>query len=281
MGASHWQTIEKLVYHVLFPCLLFHSVYKGPGFLSNSLPLAVGTALVIAAGFCLGALAWLMQVTSFRSSHPMSRIEFASGLQNAYRFNSYIALALASRLLGTEGVAHMAICLAVGVPLCNMLAVGSMSQKLNATVLFEMLKNPLILGTLAGIVAKSTGLIVPAPLMATLERLAQAAVALGLLAVGAGLMFNGMKGKVWVTSWWLLVKLMLCPVVAILYAQWVGLNASNTAILLIFASLPSASSAYILASRMGGNTALVACLISLSTVFAAFTIPLNLLWLKT
>lgn len=270
LQASAWETIEKLVYYVLFPCLLFYSVVKSPVDLHDIGLFALGGGVVIAGAFLAGAIPWLWS--------RMGRVEFASGLQIAYRFNSYIALALVSRVAGQEGVANMAMLLAVGVPLCNILAVATMSQGSGVQAFKDMLKNPLILGTVLGIAAKWFGLPIPQALTLTLERLAQAAVSLGLLAVGAGLMFSGLRGNWVVSVWWLAVRLLGAPVLAVLYAKAAGLPAMQTTVLLVFSAIPSASSAYILATRMGGNAALVACLISLSTVGAAFTLPLVFAW---
>jgi hypothetical protein len=88
------------------------------------------------------------------------------------------------------------------------------------------------------------------------------------------LVFSGLKGNWPVSVWWLFVKLLVSPLVAVLYAHFTGLGQEQTMVLLVFSAIPSASSAYILAARMGGNAPLVACLISMSTVGAAITLPL-------
>lgn len=266
MAPSAWVTIEKLVYFVLFPCLLFFSVVSSNFDLNTVGAFALGGPAVIFTAFVLG---WLGLLFS-----NMGRVDFASGLQTAYRFNSYIGLALASRLGGQSAVANIAILLALGVPLCNVLAVGTMSKGGRLSAFVDILKNPLIIGTCLGIAAKLMGVQVPEPVMLTLERLAQAAVSLGLLAVGAGLVFSGLKGNWPVSVWWLFVKLLVSPLVAVLYAHFTGLGQEQTMVLLVFSAIPSASSAYILAARMGGNAPLVACLISMSTVGAAITLPL-------
>ena len=266
MAPAAWVTIEKLVYFVLFPCLLFFSVVSSNFDLNTVGAFALGGPAVIFTAFVLG---WLGLLFS-----NMGRVDFASGLQTAYRFNSYIGLALASRLGGQSAVANIAILLALGVPLCNVLAVGTMSKGGRLSAFVDILKNPLIIGTCLGIAAKLMGVQVPEPVMLTLERLAQAAVSLGLLAVGAGLVFSGLKGNWPVSVWWLFVKLLVSPLVAVLYAHFTGLGQEQTMVLLVFSAIPSASSAYILAARMGGNAPLVACLISMSTVGAAVTLPL-------
>ncbi|GLR27202.1 AEC family transporter [Limnobacter litoralis] len=266
LPASAWATIEKLVYFVLFPCLLFYSIVHSEIELGKAGVFGAGSAFVVLAATLLGAVAKPL-------SH-MNRVDFASGLQTAYRFNSYIALALASRIDGAQGVAHIAILMAIAVPLCNVIAVGSMSKGKYHQIPLEILKNPLVISTLLGIGAKLLHLPVPAPVMETLSRLGQAAVALGLMAVGAGLLFSGLRGHWLISVWWLTLKLLVSPILALGYAHWAHLTIDETRMLVIFAALPSASSAYILAARMGGNAPLVACLISLSTVGAAFSLPL-------
>ncbi|MEQ9108274.1 MAG: AEC family transporter [Limnobacter sp.] len=266
MAPAAWVTIEKLVYFVLFPCLLFFSVVSSNFNVNTVGSFALGGPTIVFASFLLG---WLGLLVS-----KMGRVDFASGLQTAYRFNSYIGLALASRLGGQSAVANIAILLALCVPLCNVLAVGTMSKGGRFTAFLEILKNPLIIGTSLGIAAKLLGIQVPEPMMQTLERLAQAAVSLGLLAVGSGLVFSGLKGNWAVSIWWLTVKLVAAPLVAVLYAHFMNLPEQQALVLLVFSAIPSASSAYILAARMGGNAPLVACLISMSTVGAAITLPL-------
>lgn len=266
MAPAAWVTIEKLVYFVLFPCLLFFSVVSSNFNVNTVGSFALGGPTIVFASFLLG---WLGLLVS-----KMGRVDFASGLQTAYRFNSYIGLALASRLGGQSAVANIAILLALCVPLCNVLAVGTMSKGGRFTAFLEILKNPLIIGTSLGIAAKMLGIQVPEPMMQTLERLAQAAVSLGLLAVGSGLVFSGLKGNWAVSIWWLTVKLVAAPLVAVLYSHFMNLPEQQALVLLVFSAIPSASSAYILAARMGGNAPLVACLISMSTVGAAITLPL-------
>ena len=59
-----------------------------------------------------------------------------------------------------------------------------------------------------------------------------------------------------------------------LIGRWLALPAAQMGVLLIFAALPSASSAYILTMRMGGDGAAVAWLISASTLLSMLTMPL-------
>jgi predicted permease len=69
------------------------------------------------------------------------------------------------------------------------------------------------------------------------------------------------------------------PLVALVVGAQVGLTGLNYQIVVLFAALPTASSAYILAMRMGGDGKSVAWLISATTLGSMLTLPLWAAWL--
>ena len=79
---------------------------------------------------------------------PVSTAQLhASGAQTAFRFNSFIALALAERLAGPQGLAWVALLIALCVPLCNVAAVWPLARHGGHGYLREIVRNPLILAT--------------------------------------------------------------------------------------------------------------------------------------
>ena len=95
--------------------------------------------------------------------------------------------------------------------------------------------------------------------------------------MGASLSWEGGKGHGPLIAWMLAVKLAALPAVALLVARLLALPPLESRMLLLFAALPTASAAYVLAMRMGGDGRMVAVLISLGTLFSALTIPLWLM----
>lgn len=85
----------------------------------------------------------------------------------------------------------MALIIGFAVPLCNMAAVHALVHK-NGGLLRELAKNPLLLATAAGTLCNLAGVALPDVLGATLARLGNASIALGLIAVGAGLRLSGL-----------------------------------------------------------------------------------------
>lgn len=263
---AFWAGVERLVYFVLFPALLLQSTNSAVFDFSSTSAMLGLALLVIASGMAGGyAVKWVLRPDS---------LSFASGVQTAFRFNSYIGLALASRLGGSEGLALMAVIVGCTVPLCNVAAVWALARHGETALWKELARNPLILATAGGLLTNLMGLHAPEVLAMTLNRLGSASTALGLMTVGAGLQMSGATGTVGPVAWWTGVKLLAMPCVAWLVGRHLPLTTLQYQIVVLYASLPTASSAYILAVRMGGNGPMVAATISVMTVAAIVTTPL-------
>jgi hypothetical protein len=261
-----WDGAERLVYYVLFPALLFNSILSAQfSFATDSLLLGAGVATLLSA-VALGFLA-----------RPLFGTEpalFASCVQTAYRYNSYVGLALAQSLFGTRGVALLALILAICIPLANLVAVTTLARHGKTNLARELVTNPLIVSTLGGVVAHAVGLQMPAFVTSFLTRMGSASLSLGLLCIGAGLTFKTVQDDPRSLGWFTFVKLVAAPAVAIALAWLIGLRGLEAQVVLLFAALPTASSAYILAARMGGLPGPVAALITFQTLAAMATLPL-------
>ena len=260
---------ERLVYFVLFPALLFQAIVRTPITAGNAVMLLQATAAVIGSGV---ALSWLAGLALRPSS-----LGLASSAQCGYRFNTYIGLALAASLGGAQGQTVMALIVGFAVPMANLAAVYGLARHSGNNLLRELARNPLLISTLLGLACNLAGLQLPGPVDTVLARLGAAAIALGILCVGASLSWEGGKGYGALIGWMLAVKLVVLPAVALLVADLLDLPPLEARMLLLFAALPTASAAYVLAMRMGGDGRMVAVLISLGTLFSALTIPAWLL----
>lgn len=264
---AFFRELEKLVYYVLFPALLFQSITKTPISLGDALDLLKATVLLTGAGIFL---AWLARpvLRPDESAH-------ASLAQTAYRFNTYLALSLASGL-GATAQTTMAVLVGFAVPIVNVAAVHSLARQ-NGRILAEIVRNPLILATSVGLIWNLAGLPVPDLVSTSLGRLGVCALAIGLLCVGANLSVQATRGQGPVVSWMIVVRLLVMPVIALLIGIVLDLSLIERQTLLLFAALPTATSAHVLAARMGGQPQLVAVTMSIGTVLSAITIPLWLM----
>lgn len=267
-GASFWAGMEKMVYFILFPSLLFYATSRAPlDFASTGKLLHVALAAIL----CGIALGWLAKPL-FRPG-PML---FESGVQTAFRFNSYMGLAVAYRLAGDQGTALMALIIGFSVPICNMAAVHALVHKGDG-LLKELAKNPLLLATVGGLLFNLVGLQMPEVIGTTLSRMGNAAIALGLILVGAGLRLSGLHEAKAMAGYFIAVKLLALPAIAFGLGHWIGLSTLQLQIAVMFCALPTASSSYVLATRMGGNGPFVAFLISAGTLLSIVTLPFWLL----
>lgn len=272
LNRSTWEQVESLVYYFLFPVLLFQSILRSP------LDLGAASSL-IAAGLLLGvgsiglayALPWLPGLRG----HIDVR-DHAASAQVAFRFNSFIALALADKLAGAQGLLLIAVLIGVCVPLFNVAAVWPMARQAQTGFLGALARNPLIIATALALAANLLGLRVPGWLAPTLDRIGAAALAIGLLAAGAGMQFGDLAQAKTLAACVLAIRHFLTPLMAAGLAWMLRLDPVQATVLLAFSALPTASSAYVLASRMGYNGALVAGLVTLSTLLGMVSLPFAL-----
>ncbi len=267
-----WDQVEILVYYFLFPVLLFHSIVRSP------LDLGAASSL-IGAGLTMGisgiALSYVLPHLPVIGRHVDTRLH-AGSAQVAFRFNSFIGLALADRLAGPEGLLLLAVLIGFCVPLFNVGAVWPMARHAQRSVGRELLRNPLIIATVTGLIANVLGFRVPVWADPTLSRIGAASLALGLMAAGAGLRFSSLgKGKVLAVAV-LAIKHLLLPLIALGLSKAFGLTPVQTTILLAFSALPTASSCYVLAARMGYDGAYVAGLVTLSTLLGVASLSFAL-----
>jgi malonate transporter and related proteins len=275
LGRPLWEQVESLVYYVLFPVLLFHAISRSPLDWGAASSLVVATLVLAACGVMLAyAVAKLPSVV---------QMDFACSAQVGFRFNSYIALALAERLGGQQGLLLIAVIIGVCVPVINIAAVWPMARQSGQGFGKALVKNPLIIGTVSGLIANMLGISVPSFAEPAVVRMGQASLALGLMAAGAGLQIGQIfdtASRVRTGVALLTIRHLLLPLIAIALVKIFGLDATQATVLLMFSALPTASSCYVLATRMGFDGAFVAGLVTLSTALGILSLPFALSFIQ-
>ncbi|MEJ8855486.1 AEC family transporter [Variovorax robiniae] len=267
-----WDQVESLVYYFLFPVLLFHSIVRSPfDFAATSEMLGAGVAMSLCGvglSYALPYLPWL--------GRRIDRADHAASAQVSFRFNSFICLALADRLAGPQGLLLIAVLIGVCVPLLNVAAVWPMARHAQTGFLRQLIRNPLIIATATGLLANVLGFRVPPWLEPTLSRIGAASLALGLMAAGAGMQFATLaRGKLLATCV-LSIRHLILPLVAFGLSRLLHLEPTQASVLMAFSAVPTASSAYVLAARMGYNGPFVAGLVTLSTMLGVLSLPFAL-----
>ncbi|SFM09621.1 AEC family transporter [Rugamonas rubra] len=273
-------SVEKFSYNIAFPALLFGGAAK-LSFRSGQVgELALATLLPTAVVVALTLLALL-------AARTLPDAARSSVVQGAMRPNTYFGIAVSTLFFEPEAAALVMLALALCLPVVNIVSIIALSwwsgSKTDyAKVGRTLAGNPIILSTLGGVLFSLAGLTLPAPLANTLDILGRAALCLGLLCVGGGLVFSLQGLRPQVLGWTAALKLLALPLVA---AKVCLLFAVATPVALaacFYCALPTAPNAYIMARQLGGDARLMASMITLQTLLAAFTVPFSrnfLAWL--
>ncbi|MFW6055549.1 MAG: AEC family transporter [Thermodesulfobacteriota bacterium] len=266
-----WTGAEQLTYYILFPALLFEKLATASFDIGVALPMALSLILTILS---LSLLLFLL-----RPLCGLKGPSFSSVFQGSVRFNTFVALAGISALLGSSGLTLAAVLLLGMIPLINLLCVLTLArfgsgQRTNVRGIFlEILRNPLIQACLLGFLYNLSPLPQPRGLFLVFDILGKAGLPMGLLAVGAGLRLESLKsgGRGIVLS--CLVKLLLFPLSTAGFCLLLQVQGEPRAVAIIFSAVPTAVSAFILARQLGGDTDLMASIVTAQTVISVATMP--------
>ena len=271
-GDDFWPHCERLVYFLLFPALLVTRLAV--------VPLQAEPLADLALALVLPTLAVSAGLLLLRPLAGLSAAGFTSVFQGGIRFNTYIALALGAALDPARGLELTALAAAMLIPLVNLLCVSVLvlfgrdsRAGWPGLLLRGLARNPLILACLAGLAINALGLALPAVAMDTAGLLGQTALPLGLLAVGAGLTLGASRAQLTALVLSGTAKLLVLPLLAWSLCLWSGAAPEITRIAVMFAALPTASSAYILARQMGGDHQSMAAIITVQTLLAMLSLP--------
>lgn len=269
-----WRGAEQLNYFVLFPLLLFLNLaFVDIDFHKIQ---ALLTVMLVLMMFAIAVL-WVMQ-----SFFKIPAQRFGVYIQSQIRFNTYIGLSVISALFGITGMQTFAMIMLVAIPFVNMISVWALSQGMGLTwsqMAKTVLKNPLILGCVFGLLFNVSDLNLVKPLKDSMQLLANCSLPLGLLCVGAGLKFSSFRYSFGLLFFNSIGRLIVMPVLAFMLCRISGLGDQESMILTVFFALPTATAGYILTKILNGDSELMAGIISLQTLGFAFTFPFLMGWL--
>ncbi|MCR9072910.1 MAG: AEC family transporter [Alphaproteobacteria bacterium] len=266
-----WRAIEQITYWLLLPALL---VLKLGG--TDLSGYSIGPMVVAMSGAILIVAALLLAI---RRLTGIAGPAYTSVIQGAIRQNTYIGVGSVGALYGQSGEALAAVGIAAVIPLVNTLSIWVLTRMAGREtvsglkLLWAILTNPIFVACALGIALNATGIGIHPILAEGLDKLAGAALALGLLAVGAGLRFGVLK-----TGWPALllsnaVKLVGLPLLTIALAAPLGVTGTALAVAVLFNALPSSASAYVFARQLGGDHELMAAILTTQVIMAAITLP--------
>ncbi|WP_319824865.1 AEC family transporter [Thalassovita sp.] len=266
LSVNAWQGLDKLNFEILFPTLIFVA--------ASSRPIAVADILQI--GPAVWAILFVALTISYaaRRFGPASFTDFAGAWQTAWRFNTALGF-VAIETLSARPVGILAVAVGMAIPVANLFAVSALSRgsgSLRNTVT-RVLTNPFLIASVSGVIVGLSGITIPAPLMAPLEMLARAAIPVALISVGATMNWGALARLDRFSGIIVATKLLLAPAITFTACMALRADPRMAATLVLFAALPTASAAHVLAAGFGANRELSATLVAQTTLLSAATLP--------
>ncbi|MET0103196.1 MAG: AEC family transporter [Sedimenticola sp.] len=281
IGENQWRGIENLCYYVLFPALLIKTLATAQ---IGSTEVLSFSGMVLFAIFAMSGI-MLAAYPLLKGQFGVGAASFCSLLQGATRWHGFIALSIVGFLLGDEGVAYMAITMAVIIPPLNIINVAVMASLVGSgnslgDVIKKLFRNPFIIACIVGALLNLTGIGLSGSLYQAFDMLGSGALGIGLLVVGAGLEFSKVVEHRFLVAFGTCIRLLGMPLLMFIGAWLFGIEGMPLTVAVIAAAVPTAASSYILARQMGGDAPLMANLITVQVVASVITLPL-MIWLAS
>ena len=270
-----WSAVEHICFYLLLPFLIIRTLSRAN---LGSVPIVDFMIVLVVAILGMAAVLILIQAFVWRR-FPQSGPSFTSVFQGATRFHGFVAIAVIGPLYGDAGVTLAALALAIMVPLLNVISVivlsiyGRSDNKPEfSSVLQKIVTNPLIIACGIGLLFNYFG--VPNIIFDTIDIIGSGGLGLALLAVGAGLKLDQAAQHKMLLTIGVLTRLIGMPAIVIAMSWLVGLDGVARTVAIIAGAVPTASSAYVMARKMGGNAELMSSIVTFQVIVAFFTLPL-------
>lgn len=262
--------VNKLVFKIFLPVLLFYNIYKTESSDVFDSKLVVFTIIGVLCIFVLGYL------LVFRLSEKNSIRGVM--LQGFFRSNfAILGVPLVGYITGS-GVSGLAsLMVAFVVPVFNVLAIFTLERFRGGNVsvkqlLLGIIKNPLIIGCSFGLVFFIFKLKLPYVLDKTVTDISKIATPLSLVVLGAKFTFSSIKGYVREIVITVSSRLVLVPLILLTAAVLLGFRGEALACILITFGSPVAISSYAMAQQMGGDETLAGHLVVISSAFCMLSL---------
>lgn len=268
-----WLGAEKLNYYILFPAMLFGNLAQAKIELEM-----INTIILVLLSVLLLSCSSLYVIRKIYQIRPS---RFGVYMQSNIRFNTYMGLAIVAALFHQQGMTMLAIILAISIPIVNVISVLALTQQeaMNIRqISLSLLKNPLIMSCIVGVLFNLSGFEIWQVADSFLKQLAACSLPLGLLCVGAALQFSALQKDLRPLLFNTFSRLLIMPLLALMVCKWFELSQLEIQIFVLYFALPTASASYILTKVLGGDSQLMAGIISLQTLCSAVTIPIILSW---
>lgn len=276
---DQWRGIETLSFRLLIPAILIKFIASSDLNMAEFAPMILS---VIVSSAIVGV--GVLTLRKFRSKTSLPNPSLSTLFQTTTRWNAFITLVAAELFVGTQGVALVAIAMAILIPIINVANIvvlviyGTAKASIKSTVT-HVLKNPLVIACAIGLSINFLNINLPTAIDQTLDIIGRAAIGVGLLAVGAGIEFSRLF-KTSIDLWLgVLLRLVVIPILFLTIAHHLQMGQLETLVGLLILAVPAATNGYVVAKQMGGNAELYADILAWQVILSMLLLPLYMAYL--
>ena len=261
--------VNQLVFKVFLPLLLFINIYQTDVTGVFDLKLMLVALLGVLGSFFM---TWLIIAWIEKDNRKRGVL-----IQGIFRSNFVIfGIPVTTSLFGAEATGAAALLVAVIVPIFNMLSVVILEiyrgSRINVPkILKGILTNPLIIGSVTGLLCLWLHIKIPLVLEKTISDVSKVTTPLALVILGGSFTFLSMKGNVKQITIGVLGKLVIVPVICLSFALLIGIRGVGLAILMSIFASPTAVSSFSMAKQMDGDADLAGHLVVLGSMLSVVT----------
>ena len=261
--------MNQLVFKVFLPLLLFINIYQTDVAGVFDLKLMLVAVLGVLGSFFM---TWLIIAWIEKDNRKRGVL-----IQGIFRSNFEIfGIPVTTSLFGGEATGAAALLVAVIVPIFNMLSVVILEiyrgSRINVPkILKGIITNPLIIGSVTGLLCLLLHIKIPLVLEKTISDLSKVTTPLALVILGGSFTFSSMKGNVKQIAIGVLGKLVIVPVICLSFALLIGIRGVGLAISMSIFASPTAVSSFSMAKQMDGDADLAGHLVVLGSMLSVVT----------
>lgn len=265
-----WDELDRLTYYLLMPSMLIYKIANAN--LSSTNEATTSLLIIIFALFFITFLCVFLNLFL-----KIKATTFTSFFQASIRYNTYIFLAIVEQVYSHEGIVIAALIISFAIPLINILCVSIFAFYLKnkkfslKKTIYQIMTNPLIIACLIGAILNYIKL----DLLFfndIIKLFGSCAIIMGLLSIGSSLKIKEIKVfelNFLISSF---IKLAFFPFFVFIIAQSLNLSKNFSDICILFSAMPTATSSYILAKQLNGDTKFISTSITAQTLISFFSI---------
>lgn len=262
--------LNKIVFNVFFPFLMFNNIYGSVVGGSFNVSLLI---FAVVAVFCVyfSSLAFSLLIEKNNKSR-------GAMIQAIYRSNFVLmGMPIVANIFGKDSLGMTAILVTFIVPIYNILAVITLEifrgSKINfIKILKGIAKNPLIIGSVFGILVTLLKINLPNILEKTIEDISSAATPLALLVLGASFKFSSIKRYKRNLIICILARLVVVPFLCLSVAVLLHFRGIDLVSLIGLFAAPCAISSYTMSRQMESDYELSAGTVVFTSILSCFSL---------